>query len=584
MIAGVVKQILLAVSIVTSLDAAENLAYGNTAPGVAYVGSRMCAGCHPKIYRDYIRTAMGRSMDVATSQAQLENAPIATSIFSEKLNRYFEVFRRGSDLFQTEYELDEAGRDVFRTTHKLEYVIGSGVNGYGYIVRRGNYLFQAPLSYYSRKRVWGLAPGYEVADYGFNRPIAATCIACHSGQPQPVRDRIGLFGEPAFREMAIGCENCHGPGALHAAERSKPGSAPEGRDRSIVNPANLPAHLAEDICMNCHQGSETRVLQPGKDYFDFRPGTPLRETLAILRVPLKRDAASEADLLEHHSSMQLSKCYRASGGRLSCLTCHHIHSMPRASDAAAYYRGRCLTCHAISSCKIPKTNRIEQADDCAGCHMSKRGVEVLAHAVLTNHRINARPGQPLPEVASAPSASSLPDLVYFNGPPETNRASLPPIMLLQAYGELMGKHPEYQQRYLAALEELSRDEKPQPLVEAAWGRKLLRNDPASSTAAIDHLKRAIELGFNAPTVYDDLADALSRAGREAEAINPLRRGIELSPYTPVLYKSLALRYINLRRYEEARRTLEQYVELFPEDDFVRGLLRQVGTTDAPGRR
>jgi predicted Zn-dependent protease len=58
-------------------------------------------------------------------------------------------------------------------------------------------------------------------------------------------------------------------------------------------------------------------------------------------------------------------------------------------------------------------------------------------------------------------------------------------------------------------------------------------------------------GFKAQTVYDDLADVLSRAGREAEAINPLRRGIELSPYTPVLHKSLALRYINLRRYEEA---------------------------------
>ena len=157
-------------------------------------------------------------------------------------------------------------------------------------------------------------------------------------------------------------------------------------------------------------------------------------------------------------------------------------------------------------------------------------------------------------------------------------------MLLQAYGELMDKNPEYQQPYLAILEELAKNEKPQPLVEAAVGRKLLRSSPASNADAIDHLSRAIALGFRAPTVYEDLAEALARAGREAEAIDPLREGIELAVYTPVLYKSLALRYINLQRYAEARKTLERYVELFPGDDFVRGLLLQVETTDTSGRR
>jgi tetratricopeptide (TPR) repeat protein len=216
--------------------------------------------------------------------------------------------------------------------------------------------------------------------------------------------------------------------------------------------------------------------------------------------------------------------------------------------------------------------------------MPKRGVEVLPHALLTNHRIIARPDDPLPEVASTQALSDVPDLVYFNRPPNANRASLPPVMLLQAYGELMRIHPGYEQRYLAVLQELSKNEKPQPLIEAAVGRKMLRNGPASNAAAIDHLTRAIELGFNAPTVYEDLAEALVQAGREAEAIGPLEQGIELAPYTPVLYKSLALRYINLHHYSEARKTLERYAELFPEDDFVRGLLLKVDTTDTSGRR
>ena len=583
-IAGLVRLLAVALLVTASLPAAEDIAYRNTKAGVAYVGSRICAGCHAKIYQDFIQTAMGRSMDLPAGSLRRQNITPAASVFSEKLNRHFEVSQQGQDIFQSDYELDAAGHEVFRTTYKLEYVIGSGVNGYTFLVRRGDYLFQAPLSYYSRTRSWGLSPGYEFADYGFNRPVAAACIACHSGQPQPVKNREGLFGNPPFRELAIGCENCHGPGALHAAERSRTTSTLNAVDRTIINPGKLPARLAEDICMNCHQGGDTRILAPGKDYFDFRPGVPLNQTLAIVRIPLKRDEASESDLLEHHFSMQLSTCYRQSAGRLSCLTCHQVHGMPRPDDAVAYYRGRCLSCHADSDCKSAKTQRLERADNCAGCHMPKRDVQTIAHSALTNHRIIRNLGEPLPAEAFQQTTADLPDLVYLNRPARTNRASLPRIMLLQAYGELMDKDPAYQSRYFAVLEELSQAAPDEPLLEAALGRKALQGDPASNASAIDHLTRAIKLGFTAPAAYQDLAEAQARAGREADAVATLQHGIQLAPYAPPLYKSLALHYIHLKQYAEARKALESYVELFPEDDFMRGLLVKVQKSDTSSRR
>ncbi len=580
-LAELVRIILAALIGTASILAAEEVAYRNSKPGVAYVGSRVCAGCHAKIYQDYSATAMGRSMDLAASARQRKNVSFTATIFTEKLNRHFEVYPQGQDVFQREYELDSSGREVFRTNYKLEYTIGSGVNGYTYIIRRGDYLFQAPLSYYSRKQAWDLSPGYELDDHGFNRPVAAACIACHSGQPQPVRDREGLFANPPFRELAIGCENCHGPGALHVAERgrSKPAA---NADDTIVNPKNLPARPAEDVCMNCHQGGDTRVLVPGKGYFDFRPGTPLRDTVAILRVPPKRDDPLETDLLEHHFSMQLSKCFRASDGRLRCLTCHQIHSMPSPAGAAAYYRSRCLSCHTDAACRLAKEQRAEHGDDCAACHMPKRNVQLIAHSALTNHRIVARPDEPLPEAAFHATTADLPDLVYLNRSAGSDRASLPLVMLLQAYGELMERDPDYRARYFAVLDELNRSAPDQPLVQAALGRKALLEN-ASNDSAIEHLTRAIQLGFAAPAVYEDLATALVRAGREADAVRKLQRGIELAPYTPVLYKLLALRHINLKQYSEAKKTLELYVNLFPEDDFMRGLLLKVQHTDTSGR-
>jgi hypothetical protein len=518
---------------------------------------------------------MGRSITLAADPDRLDNVPRTASIFSEKLKRHFEVSRRDTAIYQSEYELDGSGHEIFRTTYRLEYAIGSGVNGYTYIVRRGNHLFQAPLSYYSRKRDWGLSPGYESADVGFTRPIAAACIQCHSGRPQPIRDRTGLFHDPPFQELAIGCENCHGPGALHAAERSKPGGGSSRPDRTIVNPAKLSARLAEDICMNCHQGSESRVLRPGKDCSDFRPGTPLRETVALLRLPLERNAAVASDLLEHHFSMQLSKCYRATGGRLSCLTCHRIHAIPRPSEAAAYYRSRCLTCHSNATCKAPAGQRRQLNDDCVTCHMPKRDVQVIAHSALTNHRIIGSPGEPLPDEAFVQSSLGAPDLIYTNGPQSPNGGSLPQVMLLQAYGEVMGIRPAYQARYSGLLDDLSKTAPDQPLVQAALGRKLLQGVPDQNSEAIRHLKRAIELGFTAPAVFEDLAEVMARAGRMDEAIDALWRGIELDPYTPAHYKSLALLYIRLKQYAEAKKTMERYVELFPEDDFMRGLLLKV---------
>ena len=557
--------------------------YRNTKPGVAYVGSRACAGCHAKIYQDYIATAMGRSMDFAASSRQRQDVRFTAAVFAEKLNRHYQVYRQGQDVFQTDYELDASGREVFRASHKLEYVIGSGANGYTYIVRRGDYLFQAPLSYYSRQQAWDLSPGYQSADYGFNRPLAAACIHCHSGQPQPVPDREGLFASPPFRELAIGCENCHGPGALHVVDRSQPNATPRKPEQTIVNPAKLPARLAEDICMNCHQGGDTRILAPGKSYSDFRPGAPLRETLAILRLPPKNGDPRESDLLEHHFSMQLSKCFRASGGKLSCLTCHQIHSMPPAAETAAYYRGRCLRCHAEVACKLTKAQRRQHNDDCTDCHMPKRDVRLIAHSALTNHRIVAKPDEPLPETAFHRTTADLPDLVYLNRSADTDRASLPPIMLLQAYGELMDRDPEYRTRYSSVLDELSSAAPEQPLVQAAIGhRALVGSEP--NDAAIEHLSRAIQLGFTAAGVYQDLAEALVRSGRDADAVRTLQRGIELAPYTPVLYKLLALRDIDLKQYSEAKKTLERYVDLFPEDDFVRGLLLKVERTDpSPAR-
>jgi hypothetical protein len=514
------------------------------AAGDGYVGSKSCAGCHKALYDNYVKTPMGRAASPAASHLAL--APQKSVVQHDKFPRTFEVWVQDGKLYQS-----EAGAD-FRSVHEVAYAIGSGENGLSFMVKRGDYLFQAPLSYYSRAGRWGLSPGYEYADQGFNRPIATMCIACHSGRPQPVAQRPGQFLDPPFRELSIGCESCHGPGERHVQSK--------GAKAAIVNPAKLPTARAEEVCMNCHQGGDTRILQPGKSALDFRPGRVLDDTVAIFKIPRTRETAKDTDLLEHHESMRMSRCYRESGAKLNCITCHNPHL------AKPDYRAACLGCHKTAFA----ASHPGRDSDCVACHMPKRDVGFIAHSALTNHRIVRTRDQGLPDAAFDQATIDLPDLVHFNRVPGKR---LPLMTRMQAYGELADRQPAYVEKYKALLDRAAAEEPDNVLVLAALGRRALREGGIED--AVKYLNRAVERGSEAYTTYEDFSGALAQAGRVEESAKALRRGIELSPFTPVLHKTLALRYITLKRYAEAKQTLEHYMELFPEDDFVRKLLAQV---------
>ena len=536
-----------------------------------YVGSEACAGCHQDLYRNFTTSAMGSSMAPVDESLR----PLVTSavpVVSERLNRRFVVEERHDGYYQIESEAKPTGLPPFDSAHRLAYVIGSGVNGFSYLVRRDSHLVQAPISYYTEEQAWGLSPGYEFAkpgeDYGFNRTIHPACLQCHSGRPRPAGTSHGRYDDPPFAEVAIGCENCHGPGRGHVDARLAEREFAEGE---IVDLLGLPPRLAENTCMNCHQGGDARILQPGRGHFDFRPGDWLNETIAILKLPPDPDNPRESDLLEHNASMELSRCYLATGGDLRCFSCHEIHSTPTAGSRESYYREKCLQCHEDSSCGLAASAR--PANNCATCHMPKRNIAEISHSSLTNHRIVKFPEQPLPAEAFSQTPPDLPDLVHVNRPPGAGPESLPLMVRFQAFGELLSKRPEFSDRYLSLLLQVAEEHGDDPLVLAALGRKAKLDD--RTPEAIDYLESAVRAGPQPASTYDDLASLLVSHGREDDSAAILAEGVRAWPLNPRLRKMLALRYVNLKRYRDASETIRRFVDLFPEDDFMRGLLRQI---------
>src|SRR6267143_2241134 len=515
--------LLICLTFQSNLLGATASAHQSSTADSGYVGSRACAKCHPSVYQSFLRTDMGRSMSEITP-GLLEKIPTTASIFDPKLSRHFELYARDANLYQSEDETTSSGKEVFRETRKLEWIIGSGANGSGAIVKEGGYLFEAPLSFYAKPHHWALSPGYEFGDYGFDRPILPGCIVCHSGQPRPIQDGNGRFQEPPFAELAIGCENCHGPGEAHvsAAQMEFPLD-------SIVNPSKLSPWLADNICLSCHQTGDARVLQAGKTYRDFRPGAELDDTLSIFLVPFSRESAPKDDLLEHYLSMRLSKCYLKSGGRLGCISCHDPHVQPAPRETAAYFRQKCLACHTEKSCAVPLSLRQHQAppDDCAGCHMPKRDVTVISHSVLTNHRIVAEAEEPFPDVAFHMTTSPLPDLVHLSADPA--KQDVPsPLTLLKAYGQVMLSHPQYRTRYWAVARQL-KDAQPEDVnvLEALANESVQKKTAEAASLAIQYLQKAILHNPTNPADFEELAELLIAANRQSEAVEVVRQGIHL---------------------------------------------------------
>ena len=544
-------------------------AKANDAAG--YVGSARCEPCHGEIAGTYAKTAMGRSIAPATS-ALMKDLSLPAHFINDRVDRHFDVVAHDGKLYESEFAIGTDATETFRDTRRIEWMIGAGMNGYGPVVLQDHYLFQAPLSFYSKPKKWGPSPGYEATDLGFNRPILAGCIFCHAGRANAVAGANGKYADPPFAELSIGCENCHGPGAAHIRAMTETQTA--ANNAQIVNPARLSPYLANNICMACHQTGDVRVLKPGKTYGDVRPGRALDETLSILIVPPTRDSPPDADHVEHYYSMTLSKCYRASGGRLSCISCHDPHIEPSATEAPAYFARKCLACHTNQNCKVPLATRMHRqpANDCAGCHMPKRDIQVISHSSATNHRILARTDEPFPEATFHQTTAALPDLIDLDPAPGHETDPPPPLTLLQAYGELAAEKPQFTAPYLDVLARLEKSGAGNALVQAAVGRRELKD--GNFEAAETHLRHALELGPPQPTTCADLADALMHMNRKNESVTWLDKSIELDPYNPFTQRTLVVRLIDLKQYARARAVLEHYVEVFPQDTFIRQMLEK----------
>lgn len=367
--------------------------------------------------------------------------------------------------------------------YQVAFVIGSGSHASGYLIQLGDHIFQSPLCYYTNRRAYDLAPGYErTSEPDFTRPVGEECLLCHSGRPLE----------------AISCERCHGGAEAHL-RRPLPGS--------IVNPAKLALTARDSICEQCHLAGVTRILNPGAHFGDFHPGQRLEEAFTVYT----RAGARAFKVISHVEQLALSACARNSQGKLWCGTCHNPH--PQAAPTSQTYNARCQSCHQG---KLPASH--PAAANCVSCHMTRRQAQDGGHTVFTDHRIARRP------VPDQPGPQSE-ELVAWREPEPALQTRNLALAYLNA--GVSGRSPAQMVRAYRMLTEVQKAAPDDIAVLKAIGRALLLGkEPLEALRAFD---RVLQLVPDSAAAEEDAGVACLESGQVEKAASHLERALKLDP-------------------------------------------------------
>lgn len=315
-----------------------------------FIGAEACRACHPAEFTR--QSASGH----ASSLNRTIDHPLASRFSTLPPVERPPAFRLQLLIEgrKSRFRADD-GRYVMETP--VEWAFGAGdhaVTFLGKVAR--DYYLELSLSYFSDTGSLDLTPRHDLLPSStlseamgqpiMTRTAGVACFRCHSTGPVT----MSPGGEIRITERGVRCEVCHGPGSAHRAV------ALAGRMDQAKKLIDRPGSL-NDFCGRCHRVTGNLGQVDWESPWSVRHQPPY---------------------------LARSQCFQASGGKLSCLTCHDPHDPVRRNDAA-YYRARCMSCHREGGQAPKPVCLAEQPPNCIRCHMP--AVSASPHLQFVNHWI-----------------------------------------------------------------------------------------------------------------------------------------------------------------------------------------------------
>ena len=496
----------------------------------------VCIKCHRSETVRYLSTPMGSTLIP-------QKYPDAV-VKHERSGSVITVTVRDGTMFH------KLTRNGVTAEYPIRYQVGGGMEGRTFLVQMGDYLFESPLSWFNGFG-WDLSPGYITKDVvEFDRAVPKECIFCHASAAR--------FDDPDGKRLTakslhpITCERCHGSSEAHVQHPSKP---------NIINPVRLTGPARDSVCEQCHLEGTNRVLNPGKDWTDFRVGDPAENTFTTYL--LQGNEKEEIPLASEVEQFAQSRCAQASGGKFWCSACHNPHGPP--APRASEVRAVCTSCHQKLS---PQTHGAD-FKECTSCHMPTINKTTINHASNTDHRILRHPLAPSPP-------SQAQKLVAWREPAEQFRKRNMGI------AELLLSSTDNRDLWLDGGNLL-----------ASLSPETLRTDPAvvfslqafyfangDSSRALEFARRSVELNPQSANAALGLARILQSSGSDSGAEQEFLRTITINPSLKEAYGRLAMLYVKQKRIQDAVNILDRYMQWNSNEILFRDWKKQLRSQKA----
>jgi predicted CXXCH cytochrome family protein len=322
------------------------------APG--YAGSAACAACHPAIRAKQAASHHAQALHTAAAFAAANPLPAPQWLPDPELPLAYRVAEREGNPGV------EAQARAGTSWQPARWAFGSGTHGMTLVGQAGpDRYVEAPVTFY-RRAGWDFTVGYlgvpaaERREHPTGRAMTAAevfdCFNCHATGVRRAPQAVELRGA----QPGVQCERCHGAGAAHVAAARE--NRPAGYMLVPGRPPGTTASSARavvDQCATCHRA-------------DPPPGLTAADPVVARFAPV---------------GFLRSRCFRESGDRFSCVSCHDPHG-DAGSDLNAY-RAVCLGCHQQGARSAPCP--VQPAGNCVACHMRRQLVQ--RNSVFTDHWI-----------------------------------------------------------------------------------------------------------------------------------------------------------------------------------------------------